>query len=193
VYKNAKIAGDDGSSNWRKAYHTSGLVEYYSMSSNRAVQPELVGEEGAPDNSLTAVTATTVMFPAYGDPNSDSDDEPDAAPNCSTTDDEYKGRFLAITGGTGSGQVREVVSYDGSTRTATVSTWETNPDSTSTWRLLNGASVKSFVLEPAHGHVFNDTELKHLFLYPGESVVVESRPESRASTVTASVSWHEYF
>lgn len=64
-----------------------------------------------------AATGTTIIL--------DADEVPE--------DDYYNGMVLAITGGTGSGQTRKVTDYTGSTKTCTVSTWTTNPDSTSTY------------------------------------------------------------
>lgn len=52
--------------------------------------------------------------------------------DASSTDSVYNGRTLAITGGTGSGQVGTVSSYIGSTNVATMTAnWTTAPDNTS--------------------------------------------------------------
>ena len=54
----------------------------------------------------------------------------------SATDDFFNGMLVRITGGTGSGQVRRITDYVGSTKVATVdSAWATNPDNTSTYRI----------------------------------------------------------
>lgn len=54
----------------------------------------------------------------------------------SATDDAYNGMYVTITGGTGSGQVRYITDYVGSTKVATVnSNWTTTPDATSTYSL----------------------------------------------------------
>ncbi|HAA89354.1 MAG TPA: hypothetical protein DCE07_02040 [Peptococcaceae bacterium] len=46
----------------------------------------------------------------------------------SSEDDFYNGYLIATTGGTGAGQVREVVDYDGESRVATVGPlWRTKP------------------------------------------------------------------
>jgi hypothetical protein len=48
------------------------------------------------------------------------------------------GKYIVITGGTGSGQSRQIKSYDSSTRIATVdSAWTTNPDNTSTYLIVD--------------------------------------------------------
>ena len=59
-----------------------------------------------------------------------------AASGSSATDDAYAGFYIEIMAGTGSGQVRQISSYVGSTKVATVSAaWDTNPDATSTYRI----------------------------------------------------------
>jgi hypothetical protein len=53
------------------------------------------------------------------------------------TDDYYTGSAVAITGGTGAGQVRKITGYVGSTKVATVDTaWATNPNNPSTYQVL---------------------------------------------------------
>ena len=62
----------------------------------------------------------------------------------SAVDDYYKGAQLTTTGGTGSGQVRYIYSYVGSTRVATVRTWGVNPSSDTTYQLRSlGATSAS--------------------------------------------------
>lgn len=50
-------------------------------------------------------------------------------------DDELNGGIIEITGGQGAGQFRQIDDYVGSTDTATVATWTTTPNSTSTYRI----------------------------------------------------------
>lgn len=58
----------------------------------------------------------------------------------SAVDDFYTGMSITITGGTGSGQTREVIGYVGSTKVCTPATnWVTTPDATSLYSL--GANV----------------------------------------------------
>jgi hypothetical protein len=53
-------------------------------------------------------------------------------------DDRYNGWLVKITSGTGSGQVRMIVDYDGSGFQATVhKAWDTNPDATSEYELYS--------------------------------------------------------
>lgn len=70
------------------------------------------------------------------------------ATGASSTNDAYNGMYVRITGGTGSGQVRLITDYVGSTRTATVSpNWTTTPDATSTYsvRVFDETSVGQYI------------------------------------------------
>lgn len=58
------------------------------------------------------------------------------ASGASAVDDFYNALKIKITGGTGAGQIREITDYVGSTKVATVATWTTNPDSTSTYEII---------------------------------------------------------
>lgn len=61
--------------------------------------------------------------------------------SASSEDDFYNdnGYFIATTGGTGAGQVRRVVDYDGESRVATVdSPWDTIPDDNTTYVIFKG-------------------------------------------------------
>lgn len=54
----------------------------------------------------------------------------------SATSNLYNGTRVAITGGTGSGQSRLIVAYDGGTKVASVTPdWTTNPDNTSDYEI----------------------------------------------------------
>lgn len=57
----------------------------------------------------------------------------------SAVDDAYKGMIVRITGGTGVGQIRSVLTYTGATKVANISrAWGTNPDATSVFRVSRG-------------------------------------------------------
>lgn len=57
----------------------------------------------------------------------------------SAVDNFYNGYVIRLTGGTGSGQIRQIVSYVGATKVATVSSaWGTTPDATTTYRISPG-------------------------------------------------------
>ena len=67
------------------------------------------------------------------------------ASGASATNSLYVGETVMIYGGTGAGQSRVITAYVGSSKVATVDhNWTTNPDSTSTYRVLatsaNGAA-----------------------------------------------------
>jgi len=56
--------------------------------------------------------------------------------SASGIDHYYKGNLIYITSGTGSGQYRWIKSYDGSSKTVTVSvSWDTSPDETSVYSI----------------------------------------------------------
>lgn len=58
------------------------------------------------------------------------------AAGASAVDDFYKDKSITITGGTGSGQVRVISAYNGTTKVATVSAaWTTPPDATSVYSI----------------------------------------------------------
>ena len=54
----------------------------------------------------------------------------------SATDDIHNGSAIVLIGGTGVGQAREITDYTGSSKTATVATWTTTPDSTTKYVIL---------------------------------------------------------
>lgn len=61
--------------------------------------------------------------------------------SASATNSFYVNDLILITGGTGVGQARFITAYVGATKVATVGTWTTNPDSTSTFAILPFDSV----------------------------------------------------
>jgi len=61
----------------------------------------------------------------------------------SAVNDFYKNDFVYITGGTGAGQCRLISAYVGATKVATVTTWVTNPDATSTFAIIPFDAVAS--------------------------------------------------
>lgn len=66
------------------------------------------------------------------------------AAGASATNDVYNGQTIKLTGGTGAGQVRVILSYVGSTKVATINrAWQTNPDNTTTYAILATDSPKT--------------------------------------------------
>ena len=58
------------------------------------------------------------------------------AAGTSSVDDFYTGMTVSITGGTGNGQIGEIIGYNGTSKIATVSkTWSTTPDATSAYSI----------------------------------------------------------
>lgn len=81
--------------------------------------------------------------------------------------DCYNGMTIAITGGTGAGQVRKIADYDRETRTATVERpWNTIPDATATYAIFKGVDagytyqVKIGQPHGANGELQPDGELR---------------------------------
>lgn len=64
------------------------------------------------------------------------------AAGASADDEQYESRNIRITGGTGVGQRRNISSYVGATKVATISAaWTTIPDATSTYSVYTGGVV----------------------------------------------------
>ena len=58
------------------------------------------------------------------------------------TDDHYNNMYIMITGGSGSGEVRKITDYDGTTKVATIDTaFNTDVDNTSTYIIYNVTEV----------------------------------------------------
>lgn len=57
----------------------------------------------------------------------------------SGTDQAYLGMVIRLTAGTGNGQIRQIIDYNGTTKVATVNhPWATQPDATSQFRIARG-------------------------------------------------------
>jgi hypothetical protein len=63
------------------------------------------------------------------------------AATASVTDDVYNGMTVYISSGTGSGQIKVITDYVGSTKVVTVSTWTTNPDTTSVYEVMPAITI----------------------------------------------------
>lgn len=88
----------------------------------------------------------------------------------SATDDIYNGATITITGGTGSGQIRVISDYVGSTKVATVSSaWTTQPDNTSIFSV--SSQVDQYINASPQGRVriveiVSSTSAKAISEYP---------------------------
>ena len=63
------------------------------------------------------------------------------AATASATDDIYNGMTVYISSGTGSGQIKVITDYVGSTKIATVSAWTTTPDATSVYEVMPAVTI----------------------------------------------------
>jgi hypothetical protein len=89
-------------------------------------------EADVSDTAQAGSTSTTIVLAA----------------GSSATNDVYNGRYIRITGGTGSGQLRVISDYVGATTTATISAaWTTTPDATSTYTIsiFSSSSVGQYI------------------------------------------------
>ena len=89
-------------------------------------------EADVSDTAQAGSTSTTIVLAAAS----------------SATNDIYNGRYILITGGTGSGQLRVITDYVGATKTATVSpAWTTTPNATSTYTIsiFSTSSVGQYI------------------------------------------------
>ncbi len=63
------------------------------------------------------------------------------ASTASATNDIYNGMTVYLSSGLGSGQIKVITDYVGSTKVATVSTWTTNPDNTSVYEVMPAVTI----------------------------------------------------
>lgn len=94
----------------------------------------------AADTGLVSIRANTAQAGAAGTITLDA--------SASASNDFYKSTWVFLTGGTGAGQAREIASYVGSTKVATIKpNWVTNPDNTSTFAILPAAVLDANVTQ----------------------------------------------
>ena len=67
------------------------------------------------------------------------------ASGASIDNDRYNNYSIILTGGTGSGQLNIITDYVGSSKVATVSSWSTNPDNTTTYEIIGDANAISIL------------------------------------------------
>ncbi len=136
-----EITGGTGSGQWAK------ITDYVSSSKIATIATTwgIVPDNTSTYNILAGYTGTaqagasTTITLASGE---------------SATDDFYNGMLVRITSGTGSGQVRRITDYVGSTKVATVdSAWTTAPDNTSVYRVgvFDPSIVSQYILAEPQG------------------------------------------
>jgi len=67
------------------------------------------------------------------------------ASGASGSNDTYNNYSILLTGGTGSGQLNIITDYVGSSKVATVSSWSTNPDNTTTYEIIGDANTAAIL------------------------------------------------
>ncbi len=88
-------------------------------------------------SGVTAVVATTALN--SGTAQAGAADTIDLAAGSSSTPNAYDFYVVYLDGGTGAGQIREIVYHEaGSNRRAHVRDWDTEPDATTTYQILAG-------------------------------------------------------
>lgn len=78
------------------------------------------------------------------------------AAGANATNSFYNGTFVTIVSGTGSGQVRQISGYNGTTKVATVRTnWTTAPDNTSVYRItcFHSSQVGDYIVVSRQGRL----------------------------------------
>ena len=99
-------------------YYQGGIAEYPAPEASNTLQQKF--ETVTITGTATAGGASTITL----------------AVGSSSTNSYYNGLIIRTTGGTGSGQVRYITGYVGSTRVATVDTaWAVQPDATTTYEI----------------------------------------------------------
>jgi len=73
------------------------------------------------------------------------------AATASATDDIYNSMTVYVSSGTGSGQIKVITDYVGSTKIATVSAWTTTPDATSVYEVMPAVTISHGSELPAPG------------------------------------------
>lgn len=112
------------------------------------------------------------------------------AASASVLTSEYNGFSITITAGTGSGQTKVISSYNGPTKTATLtSNWSVTPDNTSQYRI----SCKSGTVKLTEGtfYLTGDVLLKSFVNFKGAGMATELRRVSNSNGGANVGSWNE--
>ena len=114
------LATDDGTAQWDvQQYAIDGALEHIDVISGGT------GYVNTTTGTAQAATGTTIQLAA----------------TASSTDDIYNGMTVYISSGTGSGQIKVITDYVGSTYTATVSTWGVEPSTDSVYEVMPAVSI----------------------------------------------------
>ena len=114
------LTSDDGTAQWDvQQYAIDGALEHIDVISGGT------GYVNTTTGTAQGGSATTIQL----------------ATTASTTDDIYNSMTVYISSGTGSGQIKVITDYVGSTYTATVSAWSTNPDNTSVYEVMPAVTI----------------------------------------------------
>ncbi len=106
-------------------FTTTGVIEFLKAIKSATTTGDVAFENQTAERTNTAAAGGTDTITL------------DAS--ASASDGFYRGMVIRLTAGTGSGQIRQVVAYNGTTKVATVSyAWGTPPDVTTTFRLAKG-------------------------------------------------------
>lgn len=122
--------------NQTASYDAGFLIQRY-QTSNQAGLGDVVSPAETPIETGTAQSGTSNTIVLSNSANSN--------------DNYYNNWWIKITGGTTFNDVRQIVSYVGSTRTATISgTFTSAPDNTSTYSLYNKNYVGMYIVESSN-------------------------------------------
>jgi len=114
------LATDDGNAQWDvQQAAVDGALDHIDVTTAGT------GYVNTHTGTAQAGTATTIQL----------------AQTASGTDDIYNGMTVYISSGTGDGQIKTITDYVGSTKTATVSTWTTNPASDSVYEVMPAVAI----------------------------------------------------
>ena len=113
---------------------------------NAAAQPEQKSvEDAAVSGALEHIAITsggTLYKSDTGQAQDGTNSSVTIAATASATDDFYNVMTVYISDGVGSGQIRTITDYDGTTKIATVSeVWVTNPDNTSVYEVMPAVTL----------------------------------------------------
>jgi len=126
-------------------YVTTDWIPIKSLASNDGTAQWTVQQAGI-DGALEHIDVTaggTGYIKDTGTAQAGANTTITLAATASATDDIYNTMSVYISDGTGSGQIRTIVDYVGSTKVATVAAWATNPAGDSVYEVMPTVTVTS--------------------------------------------------